>query len=49
MRACQALPDPQERSQCRLALAMAKGLDCPVVAHRLDHLSRDPAKEALHH
>lgn len=25
--------DPLERSQCRLALAMAKGLGCPVVVH----------------
>ena len=33
--------DPQERPQCRLALAMAKGLDCSVVVHRLDRLSRD--------
>lgn len=35
--------DPQDRPQCRLALAMAKGLDCPVVVHRLDRLSRDHA------
>jgi DNA invertase Pin-like site-specific DNA recombinase len=35
--------DPLERPQCRLALAMAKGLDCPVVVHRLDRLSRDHA------
>lgn len=35
--------DPQERSQCRLALAMAKGLDCPVVVHRVDRLTRDHA------
>ena len=35
--------DPQERPQCRLALAMAKGLDCSVVVHRLDRLSRDHA------
>lgn len=35
--------DPQERPQCRLALAMAKGLDCPIVVHRLDRLSRDHA------
>lgn len=35
--------DPQERPQCRLALALAKGLDCPVVVHRLDRLSRDHA------
>jgi DNA invertase Pin-like site-specific DNA recombinase len=35
--------DPQERPQCRLALAMAKGLGCPVVVHRLDRLSRDHA------
>lgn len=35
--------DPQDRPQCRLALALAKGLDCPVVVHRLDRLSRDHA------
>lgn len=35
--------DPLERQQCRLALAMAKGLDCPIVVHRLDRLSRDHA------
>lgn len=35
--------DPLERPQCRLALAMAKGLGCPVVVHRLDRLSRDHA------
>jgi DNA invertase Pin-like site-specific DNA recombinase len=35
--------DPQERPQCCLALALAKGLDCPVVVHRLDRLSRDHA------
>lgn len=35
--------DPLERSQCRLALAMAKGLGCPVVVHRLDRLGRDHA------
>jgi DNA invertase Pin-like site-specific DNA recombinase len=35
--------DPQDRPQCRLALAMAKGLDCPVIVHRLDRLSRDHA------
>lgn len=35
--------DPQERPQCRLALAMAKGLDCPVVVHRIDRLTRDHA------
>lgn len=35
--------DPLERPQCRLALAMAKGLDCPVVVHRLDRLGRDHA------
>lgn len=33
--------DPQERAQCRLALAMAKGLDCPVVVHRVDRLRED--------
>ncbi|MEO4013007.1 recombinase family protein [Pseudomonas rossensis] len=33
--------DPLERAQCRLALAMAKGLDCPVVVHRVDRLTRD--------
>lgn len=35
--------DPMERPQCRLALAMAKGLGCPVVVHRLDRLGRDHA------
>ncbi|MBK5516787.1 recombinase family protein [Pseudomonas sp. TH10] len=35
--------DPQERPQCRLALALAKGLDCPVVVHRVDRLTRDHA------
>jgi DNA invertase Pin-like site-specific DNA recombinase len=35
--------DPLERPQCRLALAMAKGLACPVVVHRLDRLGRDHA------
>lgn len=35
--------DPQERPQCKLALTLAKGLDCPVVVHRLDRLSRDHA------
>ncbi|NMZ78967.1 recombinase family protein [Pseudomonas mandelii] len=35
--------DPMERPQCRLALAMAKGLECPVVVHRLDRLGRDHA------
>ncbi|PYG98304.1 resolvase, partial [Arthrobacter stackebrandtii] len=35
--------DPQDRPQCRLALAMAKGLDCPVVVHRVDRLTRDHA------
>ena len=35
--------DPLERAQCRLALAMAKGLDCPVVVHRVDRLTRDHA------
>jgi DNA invertase Pin-like site-specific DNA recombinase len=35
--------DPQDRAQCRLALAMAKGLDCPVVVHRVDRLTRDHA------
>lgn len=35
--------DPQERAQCRLALAMAKGLACPVVVHRVDRLTRDHA------
>jgi DNA invertase Pin-like site-specific DNA recombinase len=35
--------DPQERPQCRLALAQAKGLDCPVVVHRVDRLTRDHA------
>lgn len=35
--------DPLERPQCRLALAMAKGLGCPIVVHRLDRLGRDHA------
>lgn len=35
--------DPLARPQCRLALIMAKGLDCPVVVHRLDRLGRDHA------
>lgn len=35
--------DPLERPQCRLALAMAKGLDCPIIVHRLDRLGRDHA------
>lgn len=35
--------DPLERAQCRLALAMAKGLDCPMVVHRVDRLTRDHA------
>ena len=35
--------DPQERPQCRLALAKAKALDCPVVVHRVDRLTRDHA------
>jgi DNA invertase Pin-like site-specific DNA recombinase len=35
--------DPMERPQCRLALAMAKGLGCPVIVHRLDRLGRDHA------
>ncbi|WP_256346410.1 recombinase family protein [Pseudomonas tolaasii] len=35
--------DPLERPQCRLALAMAKGLVCPVVVHRVDRLTRDHA------
>lgn len=35
--------DPTERPQCRLALAMAKGLNCPIVVHRLDRLGRDHA------
>ena len=39
--------DPMERPQCRLALAMAKGLDCPVVVHRLDRLGRDHAHFAV--
>lgn len=39
--------DPQERPQCRLALALAKGLDCPVVVHRLDRLTRDHAHFAV--
>ncbi|MNJ23018.1 hypothetical protein D3C77_173960 [compost metagenome] len=39
--------DPQDRPQCRLALAMAKGLDCPVVVHRVDRLTRDHAHFAV--
>ena len=35
--------DPLERPQCRLALAMAKGLECSVVVHRVDRLTRDHA------
>jgi DNA invertase Pin-like site-specific DNA recombinase len=35
--------DPLERPQCRLALAMAKGLGCPIIVHRLDRLGRDHA------
>lgn len=35
--------DPLERSQCRLALQMAKSLDCPIVVHRVDRLTRDHA------
>lgn len=35
--------DPLERPQCRLALARAKELDCPIVVHRLDRLGRDHA------
>ncbi|VVP04800.1 hypothetical protein PS900_03032 [Pseudomonas fluorescens] len=35
--------DPLERPQCRLALAMAKDLGCPIVVHRLDRLGRDHA------
>lgn len=35
--------DPMERPQCKLALAMAKGLSCPVMVHRLDRLGRDHA------
>jgi DNA invertase Pin-like site-specific DNA recombinase len=35
--------DPQERPQCRLALAKAKALDCLVVVHRIDRLTRDHA------
>lgn len=35
--------DPLQRPQCRLALAMAKGLECAVVVHRLDRLGRDHA------
>jgi len=39
--------DPLERPQCRLALAMAKGLDCPVVVHRVDRLTRDHSHFAV--
>ncbi|MHC8321407.1 recombinase family protein [Pseudomonas sp. GB2N2] len=39
--------DPLERPQCRLALAMAKGLDCPIVIHRVDRLTRDHAHFAV--
>lgn len=35
--------DPLERPQCRLALAMAKGLGCPLVVHHIDRLGRDHA------
>lgn len=35
--------DPLERPQCRLVLAMAKGLGCPIIVHRLDRLGRDHA------
>lgn len=35
--------DPLQRPQCRLALAKAKALSCPVVVHRLDRLGRDHA------
>lgn len=35
--------DPLERPQCKLALAMAKGLGCPIIVHRLDRLGRDHA------
>lgn len=35
--------DPMERPQCKLALAMAKGLGCPIIVHRLDRLGRDHA------
>ncbi|TCQ84230.1 recombinase family protein [Pseudomonas sp. JUb52] len=35
--------DPLERPQCRLALAMAKGLACPLVVHHIDRLGRDHA------
>jgi DNA invertase Pin-like site-specific DNA recombinase len=35
--------DPMERPQCRLALALAKGLECSVVVHRVDRLTRDHA------
>lgn len=39
--------DPLERAQCRLALAMAKSLDCPVAVHRIDRLTRDHAHFAV--
>lgn len=35
--------NPLERPQCKLALAMAKGLGCPIIVHRLDRLGRDHA------
>ena len=35
--------DPLERPQCKLALAMANRLGCPIVVHRLDRLGRDHA------
>lgn len=33
--------DPIEREQCKLAIAMATKLKCPIVVHRLDRLGRD--------
>jgi DNA invertase Pin-like site-specific DNA recombinase len=35
--------DPQLRPQCRLALTMAQTMDCPIVVHRVDRLTRDHA------
>lgn len=35
--------DPMERPQCRLALAQARKLSCPLMVHRLDRLGRDHA------
>lgn len=35
--------DPLERAQCRLALVMTKALNCPLIVHRVDRLTRDHA------